>query len=187
MAAPGGLLIESLYSAYVSQNGGYYSALPIATTSTLTGANGVITGNLTVGSLTAPALNPQNAPVTTHTPVAINATASVTAAQVATGYITVTSASAVTLTMPTSTLIAAAIGASQGTSFDLYIDNTASTSSGVVTVTLDSSQTKSQVAQVATYGVPTFGLFSVAVGASGLALYRFVFSSATAAVVARVF
>jgi len=46
---------------------------------------------------------------------------------------------------------------------------------------------KSQVAQVATYGVPTFGLFTVASGTSGLAQFRLVFSSATAASIARVF
>ena len=185
MASPGGLLAEN-YSAYTSQNGGYNSALPIATTSTLTGGSAVITGNLTVqGSVTQPALTATNAPVTTHTPVAINSTASATAAQVASGYITSTSAAATTITLPTSTLIATALGAVQGTVFDFYIDNTAG--ANTVTITVDASQVKSQVAQVATYGVPTFGLFIVASGTTGLAQFRLVFSSATAASIARVF
>jgi hypothetical protein len=186
MALPGGLLVESAYSAYVSQNQGYYSALPIQTTSTLTAGSAVVTGNLTVqGSVTQPALTATNAPLTTHTPVAINSTASATGAQVASGYITSTSASAVTITLPTSTVIATALGAVQGTVFDFYIDNTAG--SNTVTLTVDASQVKSQVAQVATYGVPTFGLFTVASGTTGLACFRLVFSSATAASIARVF
>lgn len=126
-----------------------------------------------------------NGTVTKHTPVAVNTTASVTAAQVASGYLTSTSAAAVTMTLPTSTLIATAIGAVQGTVFDLYIDNTAG--ANTVTVTPDASQVKSQVAQVATYGVPTFGLFTVASGTTGQACFRLVFSSATACTIARIF
>jgi len=126
-----------------------------------------------------------NTPIVTHIPVAINATATATAAQVASGYITSTSGAATTITLPTSTAIAAAIGATAGTVFDLYIDNTAG--SNTVTITPDSSQVKSQVAQVATYGVPTFGLFTVASGTTGLARFTFVFSSATAASIARTF
>ena len=56
---------------------------------------------------------------------AIDATATATAAQVATGYITSTSASATTITLPTGTLLGAALGAVRGTTLDLYIDNTA--------------------------------------------------------------
>ena len=74
---------------------------------------------------------------TNRVPVAVNSTASVTASQVASGYITSTSAAAVTMTLPTATAIAAVIGATQGTSFDLFIDNTAG--ANTVTVTPDSS------------------------------------------------
>src|ERR1700745_1177485 len=66
----------------------------------------------------------------TRTP--INSTATATAAQVATGYITSTSEAATTITLPTGTLLGAQLDASQGMSFDLYIDNTA----GANTVTI---------------------------------------------------
>ena len=126
-----------------------------------------------------------NAPVFTTTPVAINSTANATAAQVASGYITSTSAAATTITLPTATVIAAQIGAVQGTVFDLWIDNTAG--ANTVTITPDASMTKSQVAQVATYGVPTFGLFTVASGTSGQGCFALCFSSTTACTIARVF
>lgn len=168
-------LLAEKYLPYVRLQRGYNSKLPITTTGTLT-ANKVSSSG---------ANSTTNAPIVNHTPVAINATATATAAQVASGYITSTSAAATTITLPTSTAIAAVIGATQGTVFDLYIDNTAG--SNTVTITPDSSQVKSQVAQVATYGVPTFGLFTVASGTTGLGLFRLVFSSATAASIARVF
>lgn len=192
MASPGGLLIESLYSAYVSQNQGYYSALPIATTSTITGANVVSTGTLTVAGIVntgtysgGTGATSQGPTTFTHAPVAINSTATATAAQVASGYITSTSAAAVTITLPTATALATQLGAAQGSVFDLYIDNTAG--SHTVTITPDASMIASQVAQVATYGVPTFGLMTVASGTSGIGCFRFVFSSATACNYARVF
>lgn len=145
-------------------------------------------GSLTVtGASNYMGVTSQAVTTFTHAPVAINSTASATAAQVATGYITSTSAAATTITLPTATLIAAALPTTvgQGTVFDLFIDNTAG--ANTVTITPDASMTKSQVAQVATYGVPTFGLFTVASGASGVALFRMVFVSGTALVIARVF
>ena len=148
----------------------------------IAGAGSTATLSVGSGGVNTAALT---ATVVTHTPTAINVSATATAAQVESGYITSTSASAVTITLPTSTVIAAAVGAVQGTVLDLYIDNTAG--ANTVTVTPDASQVKSQVAQVATYGVPTFGLFTVANGTSGLGLFRIVFSSATAASIARVF
>jgi hypothetical protein len=65
---------------------------------------------------------------------AVNATATLTAAQVAGGYITCKSTSAVTMTLPTGTLLGTQLGAIQGTTMDLYIDNTASSGAGIVTV-----------------------------------------------------
>jgi hypothetical protein len=87
--------------------------------------------------------------------------------------------------LPTATAIATAIGAVAGTVFDLWIDNTAG--ANTVTITPDASEVKSQVAQVATYGVPTFGLFTVASGTTGQGCFRMAFSSATACTIARVF
>jgi hypothetical protein len=122
----------------------------------------------------------QNGFIIDHTPTAanaINATATATAAQVATGYITVTSATAVTITMPTGTLLGAALSATQGTVFDLFIDNTASTSTGVVTLAV---ATNGVLSTAAADTPGSFGDLTVAVGATGMACFRLMFSSATA-------
>ena len=115
----------------------------------------------------------QNHPTT----AAINASATATAAQVATGFITVTSATAVTITLPTGTALGAALGATKGTVLDLYIDNTASTASGVVTVAVNTNAVLSTAA-ADTPG--SFGDLTIAVGATGLARFTIMFSSATA-------
>ena len=108
----------------------------------------------------------------------VNATATLTAAQVATGYIKCTSTSAVTMTMPTGTLLGAALGATQGLIFDLYIDNTASSSSGAVTMAAATNGVDSAWdVQLRTASIEPF---TVPVGATGLACFRLMFSSATA-------
>ena len=111
------------------------------------------------------------------TKAALTATATLTAAQVATGYITVTSATAVTLTLPTGTDLGTALAATKGTVLDLYIDNTASTASGVVTVAVNTNAVLSTAA-ADTPG--SFGDLTIAVGATGLARFTIMFSSATA-------
>lgn len=112
----------------------------------------------------------------THTAKSVvNATATATAAQVATGYITSTSAAATTITMPTGTDLGTALGASQGTVFNLYIDNTA----GANTVTL-AVAANGILSTGAVDTVGSFGDLTVASGASGLARYTLMFSSPTA-------
>lgn len=111
---------------------------------------------------------------------AINATATATAAQVATGYITSTSASATTITLPTGTLLGAELGATQGTTLDLYIDNTA----GASTVTI-AVNTNAILSTAAADTAGSFGDLTVAAGATGLAKYTIMFSSATAYVFTR--
>lgn len=64
--------------------------------------------------------------------VAKNVTANLTVAEVLTGVITSTSEAAVTLTLPTAAAIQTATGATAGTFFDLFIDN----SGGAQTVTV---------------------------------------------------
>jgi hypothetical protein len=113
--------------------------------------------------------------ITHATTAAINATATATAAQVATGYITSTSAAATTITLPTGTALGAALGAAQGTVFDLYIDNTAG--ANAVTIAVNTNAVLSTAA-VDTAG--SFGDLTVASGATGLARYTIMFSSATA-------
>ena len=124
---------------------------------------GALTGNIAgTGSIT-------------HTPTAINATATATAAQVATGYITSTSVGTVSITLPTGTLLGAALGATQGTVFDLYIDNTAGASVVTIVVAVNG------ILSTAAADTPgSFGDLTVASGATGLARFTLMFSSATA-------
>jgi hypothetical protein len=133
----------------------------VAVTSTL-GVNTNVT-NLTYVS--------QTHPVT----AAINATATATAAEVATGYITSTSAAATTITLPTGTLLGAAVGAVRGTVLDLYIDNTA----GASTVTI-AVATNGVLSTAAVDTAGSFGDLTIASGATGLARFTIMFSSATA-------
>ena len=120
----------------------------------------------------------QNGFITGHqvtTANAINATATVTAAQVATGYITSTSAAATTLTLPTGTLLGAALGAVKGTVFDLYIDNTAGASTITVAVAVNGILSALAVAVAA-----SAGLLTIPSGVTGQAKFTLMFSSATA-------
>jgi hypothetical protein len=121
--------------------------------------------------------------ITGHQPTAfnaINATETATAAQVADGYITSTSAAATTITMPTGTALGAALGASRGTVLDLFIDNTA----GASTVTI-AVNTNAILSTAAADTAGSFGDLTVAAGATGLARYTIMFSSATAYVFTR--
>ena len=111
---------------------------------------------------------------------AINATATATAAQVATGYITSTSVGTVSITLPTGTLLGAALGATQGTTLDLFIDNTAGASVVTVVVAVNG------ILSTAAADTPgSFGDLTVASGVTGLARFTLMFSSATAYVFTR--
>ena len=110
---------------------------------------------------------------------AINATATATAAQVASGYITSTSASATTITLPTGTLLGAALGAVRGTTLDLYIDNTAGASTVTIAVATDG------ILSSAANDASPFALSTVAAGATGVGRFTIMFSSATAYVFSR--
>jgi hypothetical protein len=92
-------------------------------------------------------------------PTAVNASATLTAAQVQSS-ITTTSSTAVAFTMPTATLLATQVSAAQGTIIFFTIDNSASTSSGAITLTLGSGMTSGltaglsiSVGKVATYEI----------------------------------
>lgn len=114
---------------------------------------------------------------------AINATATATAAQVASGYITSTSVGTVTITLPTGTLLGAAVSATQGTVLDLFIDNTAGASTVTVAVATNGVLSTGAVDAAAAAG--TFGDLTIASGATGLARFTIMFSSATAYVFTR--
>ena len=129
---------------------------------------GALTGNVT-GNIAG------TGKITHATTSAINATATATAAEVATGYITSTSASATTITLPTGTLLGGYIGATQGTVFDLYIDNTAGASTVTIAVAVNGI-----LSTAATDTAGSFGDLTIAAGATGLARFTLMFSSATA-------
>ena len=136
---------------------------PVTSTAGFIGAvTGDVTGNIAN-------------PVITHTPTAINATATATAAQVATGYIKSTSAAGTTITLPTGTLLGAALGAVQGSVFNLVIDNTAGAST--VTIAVAVNGILSALAAAEAGGA---GLLTVPSGATGQAQFTLMFSSATA-------
>jgi hypothetical protein len=121
--------------------------------------------------------------ITDHTPTsanAVNATGTATAAQVATGYITSTSAAATAITLPTGTLLGAALSATQGTVLDLFVDNTA----GASTVTMVVA-TNGILSTAAADTPGSFGDLTIASGATGLARFTIMFSSATAYVFTR--
>lgn len=111
---------------------------------------------------------------------AINITATATAAQVATGYITSTSAAAVAITLPTGTLLGAALQATQGTTLDLYVDNTAG--ANTVTMVVAVNGIKSDAANTT---AASFGQLTVASGVTGIGRFTIMFSSATAYVFTR--
>lgn len=136
-----------------------FGAIPISST----GANGSV-----------------NAPIVKNTPQAINSSATATAAQVASGYITSTSGAATTITLPTGTLLGAQLGASQGTIFELYIDNTAGANTVTIAVAVNGVLSAAAVAVSA-----SFGLLTVPSGVTGVAEFTLMFSSPTAYVFTR--
>lgn len=120
----------------------------------------------------------QNGFIQGHQPTsanAVNATGTATAAQVADGYITSTSAAPTTITLPTGTDLGNFLGASRGTVLDLFIDNSAGAST--VTVAVNTNAVLSTAA-VDTAG--SFGDLTIASGATGIARFTLMFSSATA-------
>lgn len=119
-------------------------------------------------------------PLFSHTSAAINATATATVAEVATGYITSTSAAGTTITLPTGTLLGAALGAVAGTVFDLFIDNTAGASTVTMAVAVNGI-----LSTAAADSATSFGDLTVASGVTGLARFTLMFSSPTAYVFTR--
>jgi hypothetical protein len=112
--------------------------------------------------------------------VAINATTTATSAQVAAGRITSTSAAPTTITLPTGTLLGAAIGAVAGTTMDLLIDNTAGANTVTVAVATNGILSAAAVANGA-----SFGLLTIPSGVTGVGRFTLMFSSATAYVFTR--
>jgi hypothetical protein len=146
---------------------------------TISPTTGAVTVDATFGtstSVTNLVYRNENHPST----AAINATATATAAQVATGYITSTSAAATTITLPTGTLLGAALSATRGTVLELYVDNTA----GASTVTI-AVATNGILSSAAADTAGSFGDLTIASGVTGIGRFTIMFSSATAYVFTR--
>jgi hypothetical protein len=164
-----------------SQNG--FQSISINSTTGAVTVNATFGAATSVTDLTATNVTATNLVFTDQnhpTTAAINATAVATAAQVATGYITSTSAAATTITLPTGTALGAAIGATRGTVLELYVDNTG----GANTVTI-AVATNGILSSAAADTPGSFGDLTVASGATGLARFTIMFSSATAYVFTR--
>jgi hypothetical protein len=114
------------------------------------------------------------------TRAAINATATATAAQVLTGYITSTSAAATTITLPTGTLLGNALGAQNGDTFDLFVDNTL----GANTVTM-AVGVNGIISDAATTTAGSFGQLTVASGITGIGRFTIMFATPTSYVFTR--
>jgi hypothetical protein len=153
---------------------------------TINPTTGAVTVNATFGAATSVTdltttnlvFTDQNHPTT----AAINATATATAAQVITGYITSTSAAGTTITLPTGTDLGTALGATRGTTLDLYVDNTA----GASTVTIAVATNGILSAAAAAGSGAGAGLLTVPSGVTGIGCFRIMFASATAYVFSRI-
>lgn len=128
-------------------------------------------------SLEVPISNPF---VDHPTTAAINATATATVNEVATGWITSTSGAATTITLPTGTLLGARLEASKGFVFDLYIDNTGGSNTVTIAVA-----TNGILSTAAADTAGSFGDLTVASGVTGVGRFTLMFSSATAYVFTR--
>ena len=113
------------------------------------------------------------------TGAAISGTATITGAQLATGLLVFTGGAG-TQTLPTAAALLAALGTGggAGTAHDFYVDNSAG--SGTCTLAVSAS-----ILVPATVVVTGGATLTVAGQATGLACFRILFSSATAAVVFR--
>lgn len=111
---------------------------------------------------------------------AVNATGTASAAQVASGYITSTSALATTITLPTGTLLGAALNATQGTTMELVVDNTAGANAVTIAVA-----TNGILSSAAADTPGSFGDLTIAAGATGIGRFTIMFSSPTAYVFTR--
>lgn len=108
---------------------------------------------------------------------AVDTTGAITAAELAGGYVTSTSAGTVTATLPTATLLATQLGAAAGTSFEFIVDNSAG--ANVVTVAVNTGIT------VGTTALTGGDSLTVSV-AQAIAVFRLTFTSTTAAILRRI-
>lgn len=108
---------------------------------------------------------------------AVNITGAITAAELAGGLVTSTSAAGVTATLPTATLLATQLGAAQGTIFEFVVDNSAG--ANTVTVAVNTGIT---VGTTAVTGGDSLTVSTAQV----LGVFRLTFTSTTAAILRRI-
>lgn len=130
-----------------------------------------------IDSTAATFITVNKALVRKNTATAINVTATVTAAQLAGGLLTTTSAAAVAMTLPTATELATALGAGKGDIFEFVVDNSAG--ANTVTVIVGAGITASDFPGTNT-------LTRTASATVGIATFRITFISTTAAILARI-
>lgn len=167
---------------------GTVTATTAVTAPAITGSTSVTTPSIVTDAITEKTaladVTVNSALIEKHATAAINASATATAAQVKTGYITSTSAAPTTITLPTGALLGAALGATRGTVFNLYIDNTAGANNVLVSIggvagAFDSDW-NTQI-----NGILGFNRYNIASGSSGQAGFTFMFSSATVYTITR--
>lgn len=107
----------------------------------------------------------------------VNVTAAITAAELATGRLTSTSAAAVTATLPTATLLANELRADAGSRFQFLVDNSAG--ANTVTIAVNTGIT------VGTAPITGGGTLTVSV-ANAIGLFELFFTSTTAAILRRI-
>jgi hypothetical protein len=170
-------MASSTFNGPVRSQNGFQSVTVAEGTGTVTvDASFGTTTSVTDLTTTNLVFTDQNHPTT----AAINATATATAAEVITGYITSTSAAATVITLPTGTLLGAALGATRGTVMDLYVDNTAGANTVTIAVAVNGI-----LSSAAADTAGSFGDLTIASGVTGLARFTIMFSSATAYVFTR--
>lgn len=107
--------------------------------------------------------------------LAVDTTATLTASQVSKGLFTSTSAAAVSITLPTATVLADQLQAKRGNDFSLIVDNSA----GASTVTLVVNTGITAITAVLTGGA------TLTIAAGTVGYFRIYFTSTTTAKIAR--
>ena len=175
-------MANTTFTGPVRSQNGFQSITVAPTTGTVTvdATFGTATSVTTLAATTVTATNLVYTDQKHPTTAAINATNTATGAQVATGYITSTSAAATVITLPTGTALGEAIGATAGTVLDLYVDNTAGASNVTIAVAVNGI-----LSTAAADTAGSFGDLTITAGATGLGRFTIMFSSPTTYVFTR--
>lgn len=143
----------------------------------LAGTNGVVSSFSTASSPAAVAALVSSTAVAIPVQTAYTTSATVTAAELQGGQLAVTGTVAVTLTLPTASLIATQIGAGAGSFFDFNVLN--NSTGGTATIAVGSGITASDFPGTNT-------LTRTASATVGIARFRLLFLSSTAAILIRI-